>query len=46
MTPLMVRMTFWIDRDVEERLRKDAYETNRTEAELVREALRLYFDIE
>ncbi|HUF77880.1 MAG TPA: hypothetical protein VMR44_03070 [Thermoanaerobaculia bacterium] len=45
-TPLMVRMTFWIDRDVEERLRKDAYETNRTEAELVREALRLYFDIE
>ncbi len=45
-TPLMVRKTFWIDRDVESRLRKEAFDTGRTEAELVREALRVYYDIE
>ena len=45
-TPAMVRKTFWVDRDVEERLRREAFETGRSEAEMVREALRLYFDIE
>lgn len=45
-TPVMVRKTFWIDRDVEERLRREAFEAQRSEAELVREALRRYFDIE
>jgi hypothetical protein len=46
LTPAMVRKTFWIDRDVERRLRRDAFDTGRTEAELVREALRVYYDIE
>lgn len=45
-TRVMVRKTFWIDRDVEERLREDAFHSGRTEAELVREALRRYYDIE
>lgn len=42
----MVRKTFWIDRDVEERLRRDAFESGRSEAELVREALRQFYGIE
>lgn len=45
-TPAMERKTFWIDRDVAERLREVAYRSGRTEAELVREGLRRYFDIE
>lgn len=45
-TPVMVRKTFWIDRDAEERLRKESFRTDRSEASLVREALRLFFDIE
>lgn len=45
-TPLMVRKTFWIDRDVEGRLREDAFRSERTEAEIVREALRQYYSIE
>lgn len=42
----MVRMTFWIERWVDERLRKKAFATGETEAGLVREALRRYFDEE
>jgi hypothetical protein len=45
-TPDRVRKTFWIDRDVERLLRRDAYQSDRTEAELVREALRLYYHLE
>lgn len=42
----MVRKTFWIDKDVEELLRRDAFESGRSEAELVREALRRFYDVE
>lgn len=45
-TPAMVRKTFWIDRDVEERLREDAFRSERTEAELVRQVLRDHYGIE
>lgn len=45
-TDVMVRKTFWIDRDVEDRLRREAFETGRTEAEIVREALRDRYGIE
>jgi hypothetical protein len=46
MTDVMVRKTFWIDRDVEDRLRREAFESGRTEAEIVREALRDRYGIE
>jgi hypothetical protein len=45
-TDLMVRKTFWIDRDVEDRLRRDAFESGRTEAEIVRQALRDFYGID
>lgn len=36
----LIRKTFFIDWDVEEELRREAFETRRTEADIVREALR------
>ena len=42
----MVRKSFWIDPDVEEALRRMAFEDRRSESEIVREALRRFFQIE
>lgn len=42
----LVRKTFYLDRDVEEALRDEAHQTRRTEAEIVREALRERYGIE
>lgn len=42
----LVRKTFWIHPDEAEALRQAAFEARRSEAELVREALRRYFGIE
>ena len=36
----LIRKTFYIDRDVEEKLRDEAHEHRRTEAEIVRWVLR------
>jgi hypothetical protein len=44
--PLVLRKIIWIDEDLDERLRKAALVECTSEAELVRRALRLYFDIE
>jgi hypothetical protein len=45
-TQQMVRKTFWIDRDVEDRLREEAFHSEQNESELVRRALRLYYGLE
>lgn len=45
-TRQMVRKTFWIDRDVEDRLREEASHSEDNESELVRRALRLYYGLE
>lgn len=45
-TPDRVRVNLWIDRDVKERLRTEAYATGRTESELVRMALRRYYHMD
>ena len=45
-TPLLIRETYWIDREVEQLLREDAFRSGRSEAEIVREALRRHYDIE
>lgn len=42
----LIRKTFYIDRDVEDALREECYRTRRTEAEIVREALRDRYGIE
>lgn len=42
----LVRKTFYLDRDVEEALRDEAHHSRRTEAEIVREALRERYGIE
>ena len=42
----LIRKTFWIHPDEEEALRRAAFEQRRSEADLVREALRRFFDIE
>lgn len=42
----MVRKSFWIDPDVEDALRRMAFEKRRSESEIVREVLRLFFEIE
>ena len=39
-----VRKTFWLDRDLAEKLRVKAFEERRPEAEIVREALFAFFD--
>lgn len=41
-----VRKTIWLHLDEDEALRRMAYETRRSEADLVREALRRFFEIE
>lgn len=46
MTPLLVRKTYWIDREVEQVLREDAFRSGRSEAEIVRLALRRHYEIE
>lgn len=46
MTPLLVRKTYWIDREVEQILREDAFRTGKSEAEIVRLALRRHYEIE
>ena len=43
---LLVRKTFFLDREVEEALREDAFKTRRTEAEIVRQLLRDHYGIE
>jgi hypothetical protein len=43
---LLVRKTFFLDREVEEALREDSYKTRRTEAEIVRQLLRDHYGIE
>lgn len=45
-TPLLVRKTYWIDRDVEELLREDAFRTDRSEAQIVREVLRTHYRVD
>ncbi len=42
----LLRKTFYIDRDVEEALREEAYRTRRTEAEIVRQLLREHYGLE
>lgn len=42
----LIRKTFYIDRDVEDALRDEAHRSRRTEAEIVREALRERYGIE
>jgi hypothetical protein len=42
----LIRKTFWLHPDEEAALRRAAFEQRRSEAELVREALRRYFNIE
>jgi len=42
----LIRKTFYIDRDVEDALREECFRTRRTEAEIVREALRDRYGIE
>lgn len=42
----LIRKTFWIHPDEEEALRREAFEERRSEADIVREALRRYFGIE
>jgi hypothetical protein len=41
----MVRKTFWIERQTEWRLRREAYDSRVTEAEIVRAVLREYFGL-
>lgn len=43
---LLVRKTFFLDREVEEALREDSFKTRRTEAEIVRQLLRDHYGIE
>lgn len=43
---LLVRKTFFIDRDVEEALRDDAHRQRRSEAEIVRDLLRQHYGLE
>ena len=42
----MVRKTLWLHRDEEEALRRAAFETRRSESDLMRDALREYFELE
>ena len=44
--PGRVKKTVWLHEDEAERLRQAAYEMYRSEASLIREALRKYFHIE
>ena len=41
-----VKKTFWINEEEAEELRKAAFNDRRSEASIVREALRIYFEIE
>ena len=43
---LLVRKTFFLDREVEEALREDSFRSRRTEAEIVRQLLRDHYGIE
>ena len=43
---LLIRKTFFIDRDVEEHLRNDAHAKRTTEAAIVRQLLRDHYGIE
>ncbi|MFP3941405.1 MAG: ribbon-helix-helix protein, CopG family [Thermoanaerobaculia bacterium] len=45
-TPALIRKTLWIDRAVDELLREEAYRSGRPASELVRRALRRFYDIE
>ena len=42
----LIRKTFYIDRDVEDALREECFRTRRTEADVVREALRDRYGLE
>ncbi len=41
----LVKKTFWFQPDEAQRLRKEAYERETSQAELVREAVRLFFEM-
>ena len=41
----MVKKTFWFQPDEAQRLRKEAYERETSQAELVREAVRIFFEM-
>lgn len=41
-----IQKTIWFNNDEAEALRKAAYEENRSEASIVREAVRLYFELD
>lgn len=43
---LLIRKTFFIDRDVEELLRNDAHERRTTEAAIIRQLLREHYGVE
>lgn len=45
-TPALIRKTLWIDREVDELLREEAYRSGRPASELVRRTLRRFYDIE
>lgn len=42
----LIKKTFWFHPDEAQRLRKEAYERETSQAELVREAVRQYFGME
>lgn len=42
----LVKKTFWLERDIEERLRQEAFDSRQSEAEVVRQALRERYGLE